>query len=161
MKALYMLLFLLLFQALGAQEKIVEEYPDVFVKAVEEKKSVMIIFDHPNCGWCRLFDKYHALPEVKEILSKDYLIQKIDISESGEELWEYYNFRGVPGWLIFSSKRDLISDGKTVDGEQIGYPLKQTEMDAYIEIIRKSSRHISKRQLAVLRKKIVFCDANF
>ena len=158
-----MLLFLLLFQALGAQEKIVEEYPDVFVKAVEEKKSVMIIFDHPNCGWCRVFDKYHALPEVKEILDPEYLIHKIDISESesGEELWEYYNFRGVPGWLIFSSDKELLSVGKNENGEQVGYPLEPAGMDVYIEAIRKSSRHINKKQLAVLREKIVFCDANF
>ena len=163
MRVIFGLLFFLVFQAVCSQDKLVEEFPQVFALAAEEHKSVMIIFDHPNCGWCRVFDNYHASPEVKEILDQDYLIEKIDISESesGKKLWEHYNFVGVPAWRIYSSDKELISDGREENGEQVGYPLEPAGMDVYIEAIRKSSRHINKRQLGVLREKIVYCDEHF
>jgi len=114
MRVLYGLLFFLLFLPVWSQDKIIEEFPEIFVRAAVEQKSVIFIFDHPNCGWCRVFDNYHASPEVKEILDPEYLIQKIDISESesGKELWEHYNFVGVPAWRIYSSDKELISDGR-------------------------------------------------
>ncbi len=163
MRVLYGLLFFLLFLPVWSQDKIVEEFPEVFVRAAEEQKSVIFIFDHPNCGWCRVFDNYHASPEVKEILDPEYLIQKIDISESesGKELWEHYNFVEVPAWRIYSSDKELISDGREENGEQIGYPLSPDSMDAYIKVIKDSSRHINKKQLDVLREKIVYCDEHF
>jgi hypothetical protein len=163
MKALLMVLFLLVFQTVRSQERLVEEFPDVFVTATEEQKSVIFIFDHPNCGWCRLFDNYHALPEVKEILDPEYLIQKIDISESetAMSLFEHYKFFGVPAWRIFSSDKELLSDGRLENGELVGYPLEPANMDFYIDAIRRTSRHIKKRQLLVLREKLVYCDEHF
>jgi len=163
MKLLIPALLLLIFHPLLSQDAIVEAYPEVFVRAAEERKSVFIIFSSDYCGWCRVFDKYHELPEVKEILEKDYLFEMINISESdsAKELWEHYDFIGVPGWLIFSSDKVLLSVGKREDGEQVGYPLEPAGMDVYIEAVRKSSRHINKKKLQVLREKIVYCDENF
>lgn len=157
------LLLFLLSLPLWSQDKMVEEHPQLFAEAAEEKKSVMIIFDHPNCGWCRVLDNYHALPEVKEILDSEFLIYKIDISvsESGKDLWEHYNFSGVPAWRMYTSKKELISDGRTENGDQIGYPLSPASMEAYIKAISKSSRHIRKKELDVLREKIVYCNEHF
>jgi len=160
---MFPVLFLLLSQALLSQERIVEAYPEIFVRAAKEHKNVFFIFSHENCGWCRVFDKYHESPEVKEILEKDYLIEMIDIteSESGKELWEHYKFMGVPAWMIYSSDKELLSGGKKEDGEQVGYPLEPAGMDVYINAIRKSSRRINKKQLQVLREKIVYCDKHY
>ena len=160
MKMLIPVIMLLFSQAILSQERIVEEYPEIFVRATEERKSVFFIFSHERCGWCRVFDNYHASPEVSEILNKDYLFLTIDITESepAKELWEHYNFMGVPAWMIFSSKKELLSDGRLENGEQIGYPLEQAGMDVYIDVIRRTSRHINKKQLLVLREKIVYFD---
>lgn len=160
MKMLIPVIMLLFSQAILSQERIVEEYPEIFVRATEERKSVFFIFSHEHCGWCRVFDNYHASPEVSEILNKDYLFLTIDITESepAEELWKYYNFKGVPAWLIFNSKKELLSDGRLENGEQIGYPLEPAGMDMYIDVIRRTSRHINKKQLLVLREKIVYFD---
>lgn len=156
-------LFLLLSQALLSQERIVEAYPEIFDRAAKERKNVFFIFSSDYCGWCRVFDKYHDLPEVKEILKKDYLFEMINISESesGKELWEHYNYLGVPAWMIFSSNKKLVSNGKTENGEQIGYPLEPAGVDAYIDAIRRSSRHIKKKQLQLLCEKIVYCNEHF
>ena len=161
MRLLIPALFLMVLQPIMSQERIVEEYPEVFVRATEEQSSVFFIFSHENCGWCRVYDRYHESLEVKEILDKDYLFQTIDIteSESAKELWEHYKFIGVPAWMIFSSKKELLSVGKDENGEQVGYPLEPAGMDVYIDAIRRSSRHINEQQLLVLREKIVYFDA--
>ena len=164
MKLLITALLVLVFHPLLSQDRIVEAYPEVFVRASEERKSVFFIFSSDYCGWCRVFDKYHATPEVKKILGKDYLFKIIDITDPESEsrdLWEHYDFMGVPAWLIFSSDKEMISDGRTENGEQVGYPLSPASMDAYIDAIRSSSRHIKKKQLLVLREKIVYCDEHF
>lgn len=160
MKILIPVIMLMLSQAILSQERIVEEYPEIFVRATEERKCVFFIFSHERCGWCRVFDNYHASPEVKEILDKDYLFQTIDItdSEAANDLWEHYNFLGVPAWMIFSPKKELLSDGRLENGEQIGYPLEPPGMDVYIDAIRSSSRHINKKELGILREKIVYFD---
>jgi len=153
----------MLSQALLSQDWIVEAYPEVFDKAAKEHKNVFIIFSHERCGWCRVFDMYHETPEVKEILEKDYLFKIIDITDSEPltELWKHYGFKGVPSSLIYSSGKELLFDGRTEEGGPVGYPLSPDGMDAYINAIRESSTHITKKQLRVLRRKIVYCDEHF
>lgn len=164
MKLLITALFLLVFHPYQSQDRIVELYPELFVKAAEERKNVFVIFSSDYCGWCRVFDMYHATSEVKEILDKNYLFMTIDISDPESEsrdLWKHYDFMGVPAWLIYSSNKELLINGKLDDGEQVGYPLSQPGQDFYIEAIRRSSRHIKRKQLQVLRERIVYCDENF
>ncbi len=164
MKLLIAVLLLLVVYQLQSQDRIVEAYPELFVTAAEERKNVFIIFSSDYCGWCRVFDRYHESPEVKSILEKRYLFQIIDITDpesESRELWKHYDFMGVPAWLIFSYNKELLFNGKLDDGEQVGYPLTQPGQDFYIEAVRKSSRHISKKQLLVLREKIVYCDEHF
>ncbi len=163
MKLLFPALFLLFSQAMLSQDWLVEAYPEIFERAAREQKNVFFIFNHENCGWCRVFDRYHEQPEVKEILEKNYLFEVIDItdSEPGKKLWEHYGFKGGPAWLIYSSDKELLYTGKMEDGEQVGYPLEPDGMDVYINAIRNSSRHINKKQLRVLRKKIVYCDKHY
>jgi hypothetical protein len=163
MKLFFPVVFLLLSQALLSQDRLVEAYPEVFARAAKEHKNVFFIFSHERCGWCRVFDRYHELPEVKEILEKNYLFEVIDITDSEPEtaLWEHYNFIGVPAWLIYSSKKELLFEGKSEEGKPVGYPIEPEGMDVYIDAIRKSSRRINKKQLQVLREKIVYCDEHY
>jgi hypothetical protein len=60
----------------------VDAYPELFARDAEERKSVFIIFSSEFCGWCRVFDMYHASPEVKRIQGKDYLFKTIDITDA-------------------------------------------------------------------------------
>ena len=153
------LLVLVLPQALS-QDKIVEEYPEVFIRAAREQKSVLVVFCHANCGWCRLFDKYHACPDVKEILDKEYLISRIDISESesGKRLFEYYELPGVPAWMIYNSNRELIFNGKYPNGKLVGYPIEPVGMEIYLDAIRMTSIDINEDQLRILAEKLVYIE---
>lgn len=153
-------LLVLMLQPALSQDKIVEEYPEVFLRAAREQKSVIVIFCHAHCGWCRLFDRYHASPDVKEILDREYLISRIDISESesGKRLFEYYELRGVPAWMIYNSNRELIFNGKYPNGNLVGYPIEAVGMEIYLDAIRTTSDYISEDQLRVLGEKLVYIE---
>lgn len=161
MKLVIPALLLLMVQPLLSQDKILEEYPEVFLRAAREQKSVIVVFCHQNCGWCRLFDKYHASPDTKDILDKEYLIWRIDISESesAKMLFEVYKLPGVPAWMIYNSNRELMSDGKYPNGDLVGYPIEPGGMEIYMEAIRMTSRYINEKQLGLLGEKLVYLES--
>jgi hypothetical protein len=35
----------------------------------------------PNCSWCRVFDRYHSISEVQQILGKYYVVVAIDMEK--------------------------------------------------------------------------------
>ena len=57
--------------ALTAQEKALADYEKIFLKATSVNKNVIFVFGHKHCGWCRVFDRYHADPEIKRILDPE------------------------------------------------------------------------------------------
>jgi hypothetical protein len=154
-------LLMLVLQPAFPQDQIVEEYPEVFLRAARQQKSVIVVFCHPNCGWCRLFDQYLDDPEVEEILAREYLICRIDIaaSETGMELFESYHLPGVPAWMIYNSNRELMSDGKYPNGKLVGYPIEPIGMEIFLEAIRKTSIYIREAQLRMFGEKLVYLDS--
>lgn len=127
-----------------AQEKALKEYDQIFIEAKKADKNVVFVFGHKHCGWCRVFDRYHADAGIKEILEIDYIIHKIDIIESraGKRLYNQYKLPGTPAWMIFDSEEKLLSDGKNENGLIIGYPYKQSGIELYFGEIRKTSDRI-------------------
>lgn len=139
-----------------AQDKALLEYEHIFNEAKNAEKKVILVFGHEYCGWCRLFDRYHADPEVKSILDENYIIHKIDILESkaGERLFDYYKLPGTPVWMIYDSKMELLSNGKNDDNQIIGYPYTQSEIQLYLGEIRKTSTDIDETELKTLGQKL-------
>ena len=164
MKLPISVLLLLVSQMAVSQDRIVEAYLELFVRAAGERKNVFVIFSSDNCGWCRVFEMYHKSPEVKKILEKNYLFKTIDITDPESEsraLWAQYDFIGVPAWRIYSSDKILLFNGIREDGEQMGYPLSQPGQDVYIDVIRSTSRRIKRKELLTLRKMILYCDEHY
>ena len=143
--------------ALTAQEKALADYEKIFLKATSVNKNVIFVFGHKHCGWCRVFDRYHADPEIKRILDPEYIIHKIDIikSKAGKRLFNHYNLPGTPVWMIFNPERELLSTGKNQYSQIIGYPFKQAEIDLYLDEIRKTSQNIDESELEILSEKLL------
>lgn len=142
--------------SLSAQPTELSNYNSVFEAAVKADKQVILVFGHEYCGWCRIFDRYHADPVIKDILEPEYIIHEIDILESAEGriLFDYYLFPGTPAWMIFNTDKKVLADGKDKTGRMIGYPYSQTEIAEYLSCIRETSRNIGDPQLEVLRQKL-------
>jgi hypothetical protein len=120
-----------------------------------KNRDLFLLFGWQGCGWCRMFDRYHADPQVKEILNKYFLISKIDIykSKASEELYVRYGKDGTPSWTIFNLKGEIVADSDNGNGN-VGYPSKEDELDHYIFAVKKAAPGISDSETNLLIAKL-------
>ena len=119
------------------------------------KKNLFLIFGWEGCGWCRLFDKYHSDPKVKEILSKYFLIAYMDIykSKTGKDLFKEYGKGGTPSWTIFDINGHILIDSDNGKGN-VGYPAKEEELDHYVLALKKSAPNLPNSESDFLISKL-------
>lgn len=144
--------------AVSGQDRFLEPFGQVFTDAANENKKVFLVFGHGHCSWCRLLERYHDSPEVKEILEAEFIIYKIDILESkpGRKLFDHYKLGGTPAWMIFSPAKVLLSDGRDTEGNIIGYPFKPSEIELYLATIRETAPGIKEQDLRLLEEQLKF-----
>lgn len=128
-------------------------------RASSAQKRIFLHFGAPWCGWCHRLDDFLAQEEIAAILSRDYIEVKIDIDRMthGKEMLSQMRggeSGGIP-WIALldaDGKRIVTSDAPKGN---IGYPAAPQEIDHFLAMLRKSSRHIDPAQLdrieAVLR----------
>ena len=127
------------------------------VQAGKEEKQLFLIFGSPGCGWCKVFDKYHADEKVSRVLTKHLVIVKVDTAANagGQEMYdEYGKARGVPAFVI------LDKDGKTLadsgdEGENIGFPFQPHEIDRYFKALKKACPKLSDAEAEILKDKLM------
>ena len=133
---------------------------DACRQAAKEGKSVMIVFHASWCGWCKKFEASVTDPSCQGFFDKHFVIRYLDILERGdkknlenpgaEELYNKYGGQnsGVPFFLIFDKKGNLISDSKFKPSgsdagkpaENLGCPASPEEVSAFIQILAKATR---------------------
>ncbi|MGP8239653.1 MAG: DUF255 domain-containing protein [Limisphaerales bacterium] len=120
-------------------------------QAANESKAVFIKSGHPECGWCRVFDRYHSSPEVQRILGKYYIIVAIDIKymPDGKSTFSKYAQPGSPSWVIVSPQKQLIVDSYAPGGN-VGYPGSPEEAAYYIAALKKATPSITEEELHTL-----------
>jgi len=136
-----------------------------YAKAAKEKKNVFLMFHASWCVWCRVLDTSLNDISCRKFINDNYVITHLDIKEKGtnkklenagaDKLFKKYSKLNeqIPFWLIFNSKGKLLSDGFMPDGNNIGCPVMQDEVDAFIEIIKKTSR-LKESELAIIAKRL-------
>jgi len=138
--------------------------PTLIDKSLLENKKLFLVFSFEKCGWCRIFDKYHHDPEVVEILSRYYIVSKIDYynTPDGKELYQTYGSTGFPSWVILDhAGQVLINSEAPIAGVKdrkynIGYPAGANELAYYIRAIKTTSPSITSSECNVLREKLKF-----
>jgi thioredoxin-related protein len=141
------------------QKGTLEELSD---QAKAGHKKLFLVFSFEKCGWCRIFEKYHSDPRVNEILSKYFIVSKIDYYKTpdGQELYRKYGLPGFPSWVILDESGSLlISSEAPVPGIKdekynIGYPSGKNEMDYYIRALKKSAPDLTNSECQILREKL-------
>src|SRR5688572_8441250 len=119
--------------AADAAEKLMAE---ACATAKKESKLVFVASGFKECGWCRVFEKYHALPDVSQILGKYYVNVKIDTTymPDGKEVFSKMAKPGAPSWVIVTPDRKPIIDSYAEKGN-VGYPAAPHEIAHYVKAL--------------------------
>jgi thioredoxin-related protein len=124
-------------------------------QAAKESKAIFVKSGFPECGWCRVFDRYHSAPEVQQIIGKYYVVVAIDTKymPDGEAVFSKYAKPGAPSWVIITSKRNVIVDSYAPEAN-VGYPLEPNETAHYVAALKKATPKITDQELEILSQQI-------
>lgn len=139
-------------------------WKDIFSESMKsaqiENKPIFLLFTFKSCGICKIFEKYHNDPVVKEILSDHFIIAEIDIDHTpqGKQLYSVYGKMGFPSWsIIDSSKHIIVDSGNLKNGDgNIGFPHNASCRIYYINALKKAAPSISDSECSVLTEKLKF-----
>ena len=143
-----------------------------FKQASNENKNAMVFFHASWCGWCKKLDAAINDPACKDFFDRSYVITHLTINESAANknlenpgAIDIYNKNGgdgggIPYFLIYDSKGNLLSDSKMTVGRQgpeakrsnIGCPASEEEVAAFVDILRKTS-HITSKEIAAITER--------
>jgi len=119
-------------------------------QARAEQKRVYFVETGDNCGPCILMSRF--LERHKSILGQDFIIVKIERPKDGANDPVLSRIRagksgGIPWSAILDGNGTVLATSNSADGKNLGFPLNRPEVDCFIEMIRSTSRHISRNEL--------------
>lgn len=135
-------------------------------EATAQNKNIFIIFHASWCGWCHRMDSCMSEKPFKPMFTKNYVIRHLTVDESkGKKQLEnpgadafrakYHGDKeGIPFWLIFDAKGNLLEDSKGADGKNIGCPARPEEVDYFIKVLEKTSK-LNAQQLEQIRERFL------
>ena len=124
-------------------------------QAASESKLVFLKSGYPECGWCRIFDKYHSTPEVQQIIGKYYVVLAIDWENmpDGKAVFSKYAEVGAPSWVILTPEGKVIISSYGPFGN-VGYPAEPNESGYYLGALKKASPAITSDELKTLAQQL-------
>lgn len=122
--------------------------------AKKEGKVVFLHFGAPWCGWCHKLEDWMALPEVKAILSKQFIDVKIDTDRdtSGAELLKTYaksDKTGIP-WFVFLDGDNKPLADSTGEKGNVGFPAADDEITHFQAMLKKAATKLSDTDINTL-----------
>jgi hypothetical protein len=120
-------------------------------QAASESKLIFLKSGFPECGWCRIFDKYHSTPAVQQIIGKYYVVEAIDWENmpDGKAVFSKFAEVGAPSWVILTPDKKVIISSYAPFGN-VGYPAEPNESDYYLAALKKASPAITADELKTL-----------
>jgi len=137
--------------------------------AAKENKNVFIMFTASWCGWCHRMDSLMNNPAVKKFFDDNYVVRHLVVHESDKKkdlenpgslaLLEKYKAekQGIPFWLVYDAKGNLLADSQAKPGENTGCPATREEVDHFLRVLKKTSP-LKDDQLAVIDKVFLKID---
>jgi hypothetical protein len=123
-----------------------------------EHKNIFLVFSFQACGLCRIFEKYHTDSVVNNILNRYLIIKMIDVIKNpeGSDLYQKYGKTGFPSWAILdSAKKVIVDSGNRQNGDgNIGFPRTETDIQYYLNALKKSAKSIRNPECDILVKKL-------
>jgi len=163
MKTLVMVLATLVLAplaALGKAPSADEVLAPMKAKASAEKKAIFLHFGASWCGWCKKLDAFLDGPDIKPVFEKYFIPVKLVVQEneknkdlenpSAEALLKKLGGPdGLPYSAFLDARGDMIVNSKR-DGANIGYPAQPSEIDWFLQMMKKAAPSISQDDLKVI-----------
>jgi thiol-disulfide isomerase/thioredoxin len=135
-------------------------------KASAEDKAIFLHFGASWCGWCRKLDAFLEKPDIKPVFEKYFVPVKLVVQENeknkalenpgadallrkvgGPAGLPYSAFLDAHGALIVNSRHP---SAVREDWENIGYPGQPSEIDWFMQMIRKAAPKISEEDVKTI-----------
>ena len=104
-----------------------------------------------------------ALPEIEQILAKDFVPVKIDIDRmlGADAIEEKYvnSYGGVPWIAILDAEGNLLADSFNEEGRNIGSPWNDWEIEYFGVMMREVARNISEAEIVAMQDAFVAARA--
>lgn len=130
-------------------------------RAASEDKKVFLTFGAPWCGWCHKLEDFLARPEIGVILTRDFVVLKVDVDRmtSGKDVMKKYRPEepgGIPWFTVLDAKGDKLATSDLLEGQNknVGYPAEPKEINAFMSMVEGQARRIEPGQIAELRKEL-------
>jgi thioredoxin-related protein len=150
-------------------EKILNE---ALKQAASENKNVILMFHASWCGWCKKMEASLTDESCSKFFNDNYVITHMVVLESkGKEnlenpgakaIFDKYSGGGggIPFWLIYNSKGEVIEDSMMPSTDRngnpskanIGCPASDEEVAIFTAKIKKTSK-ISDQQLEIIAER--------
>jgi thioredoxin-related protein len=149
----------------SAKPRTAKEIMDsAYNEAQISNKNIFIVFHASWCGWCKRLERVLETPEVKVILEKNYIITRLDVLEREEKITELENSGGKEIMSKYGGEKSglpfyavIDHDGKQLansncmpDSSNIGFPGSAEELEAFISILKKTSKSISESEFDLI-----------
>jgi len=135
-------------------------------EAIAEHKNVLAVFSASWCGPCKLYERFLQDPQIKPIMDEAFVIQRFDVGErpnSGHSdtpgavaLRTALGASGEPGFPFIVMTSDdgnpIVNSYRNGDkNANIGYPALPSEIDWYIDMLKRAAPSLSPADLATTR----------
>jgi thioredoxin-related protein len=133
-------------------------------KAESSNKTVFLIFHASWCGWCKRLDAALEDRTIKELMEEHYVIARLDVLESGNNIQTLENpggkkimtdlggeKSGLPFYAFLDAKGKKIADSNVMPKDQnIGYPNSPEEIVAFEKLLTRTAPRMSVGQRATI-----------
>jgi thiol-disulfide isomerase/thioredoxin len=129
-------------------------------KAAVEHKAIFLHFGASWCGWCKRLDAFLDRPDIKPVFEKYFIPVKLVVQENDKNkalenpgadalLKQLGGPSGLPYSAFLDAKGALIVNSK-LKGENIGYPGDPSDIDWFIQMMKKAAPNMSPDDLKTI-----------
>lgn len=137
------------------------------VIAAKENKDIFLMFHASWCGWCKKMDQSMNDEMCSDYFDNNFVTIHMVVKESAankhlenpgaaELLASYGGDRsGIPFWLIFDSKGNLVADSFMENGERksnIGCPAQDNEIEVFISKLKLAAEMSEEEEKSITER---------